>query len=166
MELKKLTAVSLLTAVGVVSSHIIYLPIGMAKAFPVQHGINLLTAVFFGPAYGVGVAFAISLLRNLLGTGSLLAFPGSMIGVLLAGLLFKKGKSLIYAALGEIFGTGILGALVSYPVAKYLMGKEMALFFYVGPFILSSVVGVITGWIIFKALMKIDFIRANMEYRK
>lgn len=163
MELKKLTAVSLLAAIGVVSSHIIYVPIGMAKAFPIQHGINFLTAVFFGPAYGVGVAFTISLIRNLLGTGSLLAFPGSMIGALLAGLLFRKGKSPIYAVLGEIFGTGILGALVSYPVAKYLMGKEMALFFYVGPFVLSSVVGVIMGCIIFKAVIKIDFIRANME---
>lgn len=163
MKLKNLTAVSLLTALGVVSSHIIYVPIGMAKAFPVQHGINLITAVFFGPAYGVAVAFTISLIRNLLGTGSLLAFPGSMIGALLAGLLFKKRKSPIYAALGEIFGTGILGALVSYPVAKYLMGREMALFFYVGPFVISSVVGVIMGYIIFKAIIKIDFIRAIME---
>lgn len=163
MKLKSLTAVSLLTALGVVSSHIIYVPIGMAKAFPVQHGINLITAVFFGPAYGVAVAFTISLIRNLLGTGSLLAFPGSMIGALLAGLLFKKRKSPIYAALGEIFGTGILGALVSYPVAKYLMGREMALFFYVGPFVISSVVGVIMGYIIFKAIIKIDFIRAIME---
>jgi len=163
LKLKKLTAMSLLTALGVVSSHIIYLPIGVAKAFPIQHGINLITAVFFGPACGVGVAFTISLLRNLLGTGSLLAFPGSMIGALLAGLLFKKRKSPIYAALGEVFGTGILGALVSYPVAKYLMGREMALFFYVGPFILSSVAGVIMGYIIFKALIKIDFIRAYME---
>lgn len=163
MKLKKLTAVSLLTALGVVSSHIIHLPIGMAKAFPVQHGINLITAVFFGPAYGVGVAFTISSLRNLLGTGSLLAFPGSMIGALLAGLLFKKGKSPIYAALGEVFGTGILGALVSYPVAKYLMGREMALFFYVGPFVLSSVVGVILGYIVFEAVIKIDFIRAYMD---
>lgn len=163
MKLKKLTATSLLTAVGVVSSHIIYVPIGMAKAFPVQHGINLLTSIFFGPAYGVAVAFAISLIRNLLGTGSFLAFPGSMIGAFLAGMLFKMTKKPIYAMIGEVFGTGVLGAIVCYPVAKYLLGKELAVFFYVGPFILSSIVGVAVGYIIFRGVMKVDFISMYQE---
>lgn len=163
MKLKKLTAASLLTAVGVVSSHLIYVPMGMAKAFPVQHSINILTSIFFGPAYGVAVAFVISLIRNLLGTGSLLAFPGSMIGAFLAGILFKRTKKPVYAMAGEVFGTGVLGAIVSYPVAKYLMGKEMALFFYVGPFVLSSIVGVITGYIVFKAVMKVNLIGIYQE---
>ena len=39
-----------------------------------------------GPGYAVGIAFGSSLLRNLLGWGTLLAFPGSMFGDLLAGL--------------------------------------------------------------------------------
>jgi energy coupling factor transporter S component ThiW len=154
MNLKKLTTASLLTAIGVVSSHIIYVPVGVSKVFPVQHGINLITAVLFGPGYAVGVAFVISLLRNLLGTGSLLAFPGSMIGAFLAGILYKKTNKSFYAMLGEVFGTGIIGAIVSYPVAKLFMGREAAIFAFVGPFVLSSLVGVIIGYFIFKIISK------------
>ena len=46
----------------------------------------MICAVFLGPWYGVAVAFAASLLRNLLGMGSLMAFPGSMCGALLCGM--------------------------------------------------------------------------------
>ena len=42
-----------------------------------------------GPGYAVGIAFGSSLLRNLLGWGTLLAFPGSMFGALLAGLFYR-----------------------------------------------------------------------------
>ncbi len=158
MNLKKLTTASLLAAIGAISSHIIYVPIGVSKVFPVQHGINLLASVLFGPGYAVAIAFVISLIRNLLGTGSLLAFPGSMIGAFLAGILYKKTKKPFYAMIGEVFGTGIIGGLVSYPVAKVFMGKEAALFAFVGPFVLSSFVGVIIGYFIFKVILNTKFI--------
>lgn len=163
MEIKKLTLASLLIAVGVVSSHIIYIPIGLAKAFPVQHGINLLSAVFFGPFYGVIVAFLISLIRNIVGTGSLLAFPGSMIGAYMAGILYQKTKMPICAMVGEVLGTGILGGAISYPAAKYLMGKQTALLFFIGPFLLSSAVGVFIGYIVFRAVMKVSIIKKQQE---
>ncbi len=165
MDSKKLTTASLLTAIGVVSAHIIYFPIGVSKAFPVQHGINLLTVVLFGPGYAVAVAFVISLIRNLLGTGSLLAFPGSMIGAFLAGILYKRTKNYFYAMAGEVFGTGIIGAIVSYPVAKYFIGKEAAIFGFVVPFVLSSLVGVIIGYFIFKMLLKAGFVNGDIEKR-
>ena len=41
-----------------------------------------------------GMAFVTSLLRNLMGTGTLLAFPGSMCGAFLCGILYKYGKRL------------------------------------------------------------------------
>ncbi len=154
MNSKKLTTASLIVAIGAISSHIVYIPIGVSKVFPVQHAINLLTAVLFGPGYAVTVAFVISLIRNLLGTGSLLAFPGSMIGAFLAGVLYSKTKKPFYAIIGEVFGTGIIGGLVSYPVAKVFMGREAALFAFTGPFVLSSFVGVIIGYIIFKVILK------------
>ncbi|AOY77855.1 energy coupling factor transporter S component ThiW [Clostridium formicaceticum] len=154
MHLKKLTTTALLTAIGTVSAHMFYIPVGVSKVFPVQHGINILAALIFGPKYAVAVAFSISLLRNLLGTGSLIAFPGSMIGAFLAGVLFKKTRKPQYALLGEVFGTGIIGAIASYPVAKFLMGRELAIFFFVGPFVLSSLVGAIIGYSIFNVLLK------------
>ena len=114
----------------------------------------MITAVLLGPWYGVNVAFLTSLMRNIFGTGSLLAFPGSMIGAFLAGILYKKTKRMGYAMVGEVLGTGILGAIVSYPVSKYLIGKEATLFFFVGPFILSSFIGAIIGYSLIKIILK------------
>ena len=87
---KKLVLAAVLIALGVAASPL-YIPIGASKCFPVQHLVNVLAAVLLGPWYGVSMAFVTSLLRVLIGTGSLLAFPGSMCGALLAGLLYKYG---------------------------------------------------------------------------
>ena len=84
------------------------------------------------------MAFVTSLIRVLTGTGSLLAFPGSMIGAFCCGLMYHFTKKLPFAYLGELIGTGILGALAAYPVAVLLMNKEAALFAYVIPFMVSS----------------------------
>jgi energy coupling factor transporter S component ThiW len=138
----------MLIAIGVAAGHLIYIPIGAAKCFPVQHTINVLSAVMLGPWYGVANAFLISLIRNILGTGSLLAFPGSMLGALLAGILFKKFKNRLYTILGEVFGTGIIGGLISFPIAKLLMGKEVGAFFFVIPFLLSTLAGSIIAAVI------------------
>ena len=80
MKIHKLTLAALLVAIGTLSAHLIYIPAGISKCFPVQHAINVLGAVILGPGYATAVAFVISCLRNMFGTGSLLAFPGSMIG--------------------------------------------------------------------------------------
>ena len=47
-----------------------------------------------GPAWSVGVAFCASVIRNLTGLGSLMAFPGSMVGALCCGLMYKFSKRL------------------------------------------------------------------------
>lgn len=156
MQNKKLTLSALLIALGTMTGHLIYIPIGVAKAFPVQHLINVLAAVLLGPAYAVWNAFAISLFRNILGTGSLLAFPGSMIGALIAGLLYQRFKSQSWALIGELFGTGILGALAAYPIAKFLMGSSAAVFFFIIPFSLSSAGGVSIAFLFLKAVEKAD----------
>ena len=71
--------------------------------------VNVTCAVLLGPWWGVGVAFVASLLRNLLGLGSLMAFPGSMFGALLCGLTYHKAKQLLPTLVAEVFGTSILG---------------------------------------------------------
>ena len=154
MNIKKLTTASLLVAIGVASAHIISIPFGVSKVFPIQHSINLIAGVILGPGPAVAVAFTISLLRNILGTGSLLAFPGSMIGAFLAGVLFKKTQKSFIAMLGEVIGTGVIGGIVAYPVAKFFMGREVAAFFFVTPFILSSIAGAFIGYVLFKVIVK------------
>lgn len=126
------------------------IPILGAKAAPIQHLINVIAAVTLGPVYGVSCAFVSSLLRNILGVGSILAFPGSMVGVFLAAILYKKFKKLEIAVVGEVIGTGIIGALLAYPLAAFVLGNEVALFVYIIPFSLSSIVGSIIAYIILK----------------
>ena len=88
VNVKKLAVAAVLAAVAVVGSYINF-PVFGSKCSPVQHIVNVFCAVLLGPAYGVGAAFVASILRNIMGLGTLLAFPGSMIGALLGGLLYR-----------------------------------------------------------------------------
>ncbi|EJU23523.1 protein ThiW [Peptoanaerobacter stomatis] len=157
MNTRKLSYSALFVALGVICSPF-NIPLGFAKCFPVQHLINVLTAVLLGPLYAVMSAFTTSLIRNLLGTGSLLAFPGSMIGAFLAGMLYQKSKKISFAFLGEIIGTGIIGSLVAYPVALFFLGKEVAIFTFVLPFSVSTIGGSIFALILLKSLEKTNIL--------
>ena len=137
---KKLALAGMFCAVAVVGS-VFSFPVFGSKCAPVQHMVNILCAVLLGPYYGVGVAFVASLLRNLLGLGSLMAFPGSMFGALLCGIVFHKTNKLLPTLVGEVFGTSILGGLCAYPVAILLMGKsagDIAFYAYIVPFLSST----------------------------
>lgn len=162
MKTQKLTLASLLIAIGVVTGNIIYIPVGVSKCFPVQHTINVISAVILGPGYGVAIAFCISLLRNILGTGSLLAFPGSMIGAFLAAILYSKTKKISLAIGGEIFGTGILGGIVAFPIAYFIMGKKVAALFFVTPFLISTIGGSLIAYFLIKAW---DFTKVMKQNR-
>ena len=103
----------------------------------------------------MGVAFVASLVRNILGIGSLMAFPGSMCGALLCGVAFWKSKNLPLTLIAEVFGTGIIGGFAAYPIAKYLMGLTPAAYtVYIVPFLISTVAGSILAGILVAALRK------------
>ena len=150
----KLALAGVLTALAVVGSFL-SVPVAGSKCAPVQHMVNILAAVTLGPGWGVGIAFCASLLRNILGLGSLMAFPGSMVGALCCGLVYKKCKALSLTCLAEAIGTGILGGIAAYPVARFLMGAAPAgLFVYVIPFLISTVAGSILAFILISILQK------------
>ncbi|WP_449540235.1 energy coupling factor transporter S component ThiW [Ferdinandcohnia sp. Marseille-Q9671] len=150
----KLTLTAMFVAIGTITSHLFSIPIGFTKVFPMQHFINVLSAVILGPAYAVLQAFSVALLRNMLGTGSLFAFPGSMIGAFLAAYLYSKTKKASMAMTGEIVGTGLLGAMACYPIATLILGQDAALFGFVPSFIFSSLVGSIFGFVIVGIVLK------------
>ena len=153
---KKIALAGVLCAVAVVGSMFSF-PVFGSKCAPVQHMVNVLCAVLLGPWYGVAVAFVASLLRNLLGFGSLMAFPGSMCGALLCGIVYHKTKNLLATLAGEVFGTGIIGGLLAWPVAVFLMGKaagDIAFYAYVVPFLVSTVGGSIIAGVVLIALEK------------
>ena len=53
MKLRKWTITAFLIAINVILSSIVVIPLGPIKAAPVQHFINVLSAVFVGPWYGL-----------------------------------------------------------------------------------------------------------------
>ena len=106
-NIKKLSTAGVLCAVAVAGS-LISFPVFGSKCAPVQHMVNIFCAVLLGPGYGVMAAFVASLIRNLLGMGSLMAFPGSMFGALICGIVYKKTHNIIATMIGEVAGTSIL----------------------------------------------------------
>lgn len=150
----KLSLAGLLTALAVAGSFI-SIPIGGSKCAPVQHMVNIFSAVLLGPAGSIGTAFLSSLLRNLLGIGTFMAFPGSMLGALCCGLAYRFSKNLSLTCTAEALGTGLLGGIAAYPVAKFVMNAAPAgIFFYVIPFFISTVAGSILAFALLKILEK------------
>ncbi len=167
---QRLALSAVFVALGTVLS-VVSIPAGPAKVFPFQHMINVLSGVLLGPWYAVLTALGISLLRNALGTGTFLAFPGSMIGALLVGLGYHYVRRTDLMALLEPVGTVLIGGFGGYlliapltapvqllgfiaarPSAPYL-GLTGALAVIVS-FGVSSIPGSLLGLVMLRALRR------------
>jgi len=158
MHTRTIARAIILVAIGVALSPFTSIPIGIAKINPTQHFVNVVSAVLLGPWWATGVALIIGILRNALGTGTLLAFPGGMIGAFLAGYVYRVTRNLFVGALGEIVGTGLIGAVVSVLlVAPVLMGKTMAMGSLIIAFSGSTILGSIIGLLALKLLERAGF---------
>lgn len=170
---QRLALAAVFVALGVVLSPSA-IPVGAAKVFPMQHLINVVAGVLLGPWYAVLTAFGISVLRNALGTGTFLAFPGSIFGALLVGLVYHRLRRTDLAAFAEPVGTVLIGGLVGYaliaplPTAQILAGfirvnpapADPYLGLFAGPlalvvsFAVSSIPGAALGYLCLKALRR------------
>ncbi|MBA2371931.1 MAG: energy coupling factor transporter S component ThiW [Chloroflexi bacterium] len=171
-EPQRLALSATLVALGVILSYL-SVPVGPAKVFPFQHVINVVAGVLIGPWYAVLTAFGISVLRVALGTGTLLAFPGSMFGALAVGYAYRWLKR-PEAGLLEPIGTVIVGGLVGYaliagldaptkllgfvaanpPSAQPYLGIFGGALAIVASFAVSSVPGSILGYLAVRALRR------------
>ena len=163
LNVRKLAVASLLCAVAVVGSTFSFMVLG-SKCAPVQHMVNILCAVLLGPGYGIGVAFAASLLRNLLALGTLMAFPGSMLGALLCGLVYHFSRNIPATLVGEVFGTAVLGGLCAWPIAVFVMGQEAAVFAFVVPFLVSTAAGALISAALIYSLKRMGLLRTMQEH--
>ena len=164
-NIRKLTVTALFAAVAVVGSMFSF-PVFGAKCAPVQHLVNILCAVLVGPWWGLAAAFIASLIRNLLGLGSLMAFPGSMFGALLCGFAYSKSKNIPLTLAAEVFGTAVLGGLCAYPVAVFLMGVNagnIAFYAYIVPFLISTAGGALISAVLLGALRKTKMLNLFAE---
>ncbi len=108
---KKALAAGILAGAGVALSFV-SIPVDQPDAFTFQHSINVIAGVLLGPFWAVGATFTTSLIRNMMGTGSLFAFPGSVFGALFVGLAGKylHGRHKLFSAVAEPIRTRIIGA--------------------------------------------------------
>ncbi len=165
LNTKKLAIAGVFCAIAIVGS-LFSFPVFGSKCSPVQHMVNILCAVLLGPGYSLGAAFVASLLRNLLGLGSMMAFPGSMFGALVCGLVYWKTKHIPAALLGEVFGTGVLGGLSAYPVAIFLMGQNaagVAFYAYMIPFLISTMAGAASSAVVIYSLKRSSILYSMQE---
>ena len=154
LNVKKITLTGVFVAISVIGSLFSFPVIG-SNCSPAQHLMNIMGAVFLGPGYALAAAFLSSLIRNMLGLGTVLAFPGSMCGALLAGILYRMGKKLPFAYAGEVFGTSVIGGMLAYPMAKLVLGNDQAaIFTFVVPFLISTCGGTILAIFLVGAMKK------------
>ena len=156
-DTRKVAYAVVLVAIGVALAPYTSFPIGIAKVNPTQHFVNVLGAVLLGPWWAMTIAAVIGVIRNAMGVGTLLAFPGGMIGAFLAGFFYRRKRRVYEGAIGEIIGTGFIAPVVSAIfVAPVLMGKAIPLFALIPSFIASTVVGSVLGVLAIKILQRAE----------
>ena len=137
--LLKEVVLAMLVAVGVVISPILRVE-GMC---PMAHLINIVCAVLLGPWWSL-----------------LCALTGAVFGAVLSGVSYRLSNGKILAAcIGEVIGTGIIGAIVSYPVMMLLWNgtgayNHLTLFFYVPSFIGGTLIGGTVAFLLLGALSR------------
>ena len=148
----RMVFMAMMIGLGVVISPILRIE-GMC---PMAHLINIVCAVLLGPVEAFTCALIIGIIRMMFMGIPPLALTGAIFGATLSGVLYRlsKGK-LIAAVLGEIIGTGIIGAIVSYPVMALLMGRTgLTWLFYVPSFIMGTLIGGTIAFIFLTALKR------------
>jgi energy-coupling factor transport system ATP-binding protein len=161
---RKIARAVILVAIGVALSPLTSFPVGIAKVNPTQHFVNVVGAILLGPRWALINATIIGILRNALGVGTLLAFPGGMIGAFMAGYAYRYTRNVYWAALGEIVGTGILGALASgWLVAPVFMGSTMAMGVLIASFLASTILGSVLGLVALNILKRAGYVERTGE---
>lgn len=138
----------MIVALGVVLSPILRVP-GMA---PMQHFINVIAGVLFGPFGALLCALLIGILRMATLGINILAISGAIFGAFFSGLLFDLTKrNFLGSVVGELIGTGLIGAMISFPLMRILYNNDaVALLTYIPGFSLASLVGSTLAFIFLK----------------
>lgn len=151
INLKKQILTALLACMGYVLNTFVWFP----RMAPFQHFINVLASVFLGPLWSFVCALLIGLLRMILNGSSILAVIGAVVGAFLSGILYKRFKKLYWAVIGEIIGTGLISAIISYPFMRIFYGlPKTSVFTYVPFFVPASFMGSMLAVLLIKTLEK------------
>ncbi|MCS7115179.1 MAG: energy coupling factor transporter S component ThiW [Nitrososphaerota archaeon] len=183
--LKKLALLIVFSALGVAISPLTWFEFLGTKAYPAQHMINAILGVLLGPLWAAAAAIIIGVIRNMLGMGTVYAFPGGIPGGIIVGLAYwtlKKfrisEKMRFTAALTEPIGTLLIGVPLSLFLVAPWMGPQgysarlLDLTAKQGPLLafgilaagwaLSCIPGSILGFIVLLGLKRIGISRETL----
>ena len=162
LNTKKMVLTAMLACLAFVLNTFVYFP-AMA---PFQHMVNVLAAAFLGSWYACLAAFICGVMRMMSGR-TIQAIVGAIFGPIIGGFLYKKTKNLYLIAVGEIIGTGIVGAIAVYPLMCLFYNLEEVSWYYYVPFYTpSAIVGAAMGIVILLILKKskaYDYFKMQLE---
>ena len=104
LRTKKMVLTAMLACLAFVLNTYVYFP-SMA---PFQHFVDVIAAVLLGPWYACAAAFLCGIMRMMSGR-TIQAVVGAVFGPILVG---------------EVAGTGLLGAMTAYPLMKLFYGLD------------------------------------------
>lgn len=181
VHVKKLALVIVFSALGVAISPYTWFVVFGTKANPTQHMVNAILGVLAGPFWAAMAAIFIGIIRNMLGIGTLYAFPGGIPGGIVVGIVYWllkrlgiSGKKRLISALTESVGTLLIGApLAIFLVAPWMGTKSLsdliategillAFLTFAAGWSLSCIPGSIIGFIILIILNKVGISRESL----
>lgn len=154
-RLQKVTLTALFAALAVLLSPLSF-PVGPARCAPFQHSISVIAGIVLGPWWACGAAFTASLIRNIMGTGTILAFPGSVFGALAVGFAAKllPAKLRPLGALAEPLATATLGAWTASLIASTATNRPAMFLTLSVAFLISSGPGSVIGYAVLRILQR------------
>lgn len=159
MKSRKLAITALLIAINVVLSSIIIIPLGPVKAKTSTAFCKCIKCGHSRSLVWISSSAYIINFKSSFGTGTAFAFPGSMIGVLLASMFYIYRKHIFMVMVGEVLGTGVIGSLICIPLAYFLGLQD----FFIKPlmitFIVSSAIGSIISYFLLITLKNVVFFK-------
>jgi energy coupling factor transporter S component ThiW len=170
IHVRKLAVLIVFTALAIAISPFTVFVVSGTKANPTQHMTNAILGVLLGPFWAVLAAVFIGATRNMLGVGTLFAFPGGMPGGLVVGLAYwilkrlkRSEKTRLISALTEPIGTLLIGVPISIFIFASWLGTPIAngLLFGAG-WALSCIPGCIIGFTVLLILRRIGISRETL----
>jgi len=180
-NIKKLALVIVFSALGVAISPFTWFVVFGTKANPTQHMINAILGVLVGPFWATIAAIFIGAIRNMLGMGTVYAFPGGVPGAVVVGTAYlalqklrTSEKTRLTSALTEPIGTLLIGVpLALFLVAPWIgtenildltanQGAFLAFIIFGAGWALSCVPGSIIGFIILAILRRVGISRETL----
>jgi energy coupling factor transporter S component ThiW len=162
LNVKKMVLCAILASLAFVLNTFVYFP-AMA---PFQHFVDVVAAVFLGPWWACLSAFLCGIMRMMSGR-TIQSVTGAVFGPILGAFLWRKTQNICLVCVGEVIGTGLVGALASYPLMKWFYGLDAQSPFYYIPFYTpSAVVGGLMGvgvLLILKRAKVLDRLLAELE---